>query len=127
MKLDRGPVRRTIRMCRSGGQGSPGWGFRRRLHPGLYSSRSFAAEVFVILTGANEMAAVRPGPARAVATVGRGPNGIADGISLELTDEPEFAETVFRPLKTGRSIEGDEGPLTINGLLETDQEQGTRT
>ena len=62
MKLDRRPVRRTIRMCRSGGQGSPGWGFRRRLHPGLYSSRSFAAEVFAILTGANEMAAVRPGP-----------------------------------------------------------------
>ena len=52
-----------------------------------------------------------------------GPDGTTDGISLELTDDPEFPEAEFSPLKTGRRIEGDEGPLTINGTLEADQEQ----
>ena len=54
------------------------------------------------------------------------PDGVTDGMSLELTNQPEFTEAEFKPLATeGRSIEGDEGPLTINGLLENDQEQDT--
>ena len=51
------------------------------------------------------------------------PDGITDGLSLELTDEPEFSEADIRSLKTYRPIEADNGPLTINGLLENDQEQ----
>ena len=51
------------------------------------------------------------------------PDGTTDGMSLELTDEPELAETAFRPLKTARRIDGSSGPLTINGLLELDQEE----
>ena len=52
-----------------------------------------------------------------------GPEGITDGINWELAGEPEFAEEEFSPLKTGRSIEATDGPITINGLLALDQEQ----
>ena len=53
------------------------------------------------------------------------PDGVTDGMSLELSDEPEFAKTKFSPLETGAQIAGDQGPLTINGALEADQEQDT--
>ena len=51
------------------------------------------------------------------------PDGTTDGVSLELTNQPELSEADFRSPNTNRLIEPENGPLTINGLLENDQQR----
>ncbi len=53
----------------------------------------------------------------------KSPDGASDGLSLELTDEPEISEADIRSRRTREPIEANQGPLTINGQLENDQEQ----